>query len=86
MSELKMTELDKVLESVLLWKAKKMVDADYQEQVGIPQRDDRFKLGAIDAMVFDLASLVGFTRKTKEHLDWTSYPVRQYFLAKVFGQ
>ena len=55
MSELKMTELDKALESVLLWKAKKMVDADYQEQVGIPQRDDRFKLGAIDAMVFDLA-------------------------------
>ncbi len=68
MSKLEMTELDKAFASVLLWKAKKVVDVDYQEQVGILQPADRFKVGAIDAMVFDLALLLGFTKKTKEHL------------------
>ena len=28
----------------------------------------RYRVGAIDATIFDLASLLGFTKKTKEHL------------------
>ena len=82
---LKMTELDKAFERLLLWKAKKIRRGSYQEEVGILQPDDRFKVGAVDAMVFDIASLVGFTSKTKEHLDWTAYPVWEHFLAKIFG-
>ena len=85
MSEFEMTELDKAFESVLLWKAKKMLAADYQESVGVTQPDDRFNVGAVDAMIFDLASLVGFTSKTKAHLDWTSHRAREHFLAKIFG-
>jgi len=85
MSEFEMTELDKAFERVLLWKAKKILATDYQEYVGVLQPDDRFKVGAIDAMVFDFASMVGFTRKTKEHLDWAAHPTREHFLTKLFG-
>lgn len=84
MSEFEMTELDQAFERILLWKAGKMIAVEYQERVGAPPDDAWFKVGAVDAMVFDVASLIGFTKKTKEHLDWTSYPVRERFLAKIF--
>lgn len=86
MAKFEMTELDQAFEKVLLWKAQKMVRADYSEAIGLVQADEQsFKVGAVDAMVFDVATLIGFTKKTNEHLDWTSHPIREQFLGKIFG-
>jgi hypothetical protein len=65
---------------ILEWKARRMLNADYQASIGAPSADGSFKVGAIDAMVYDLASLVGFTRKTADHSNWASYAVRKGFL------
>jgi hypothetical protein len=82
-----MTELDEAFEKVLKWKANKMVAPDnpYPAEFGASANDPWFRVAAIDAMVFDFASMVGFTKKTREHLDWASYPVRRWFLKKLFG-
>ena len=75
-----MTELDHAFEMILEWKARRMLNADYQASIGAPSADGSFKVGAIDAMVYDLASLVGFNRKTADHSNWASYAVRKGFL------
>ena len=79
-----MTELDRAFETILEWKARRMLYADYQANIGAPM-DRSFKVGAIDAMVYDLASLVGFNRKTADHSNWASYAVRKGFLDRLRG-
>ena len=78
-----MTELDRAFEMILEWKARRMLNADYQASIGASSADGAFKVGAIDAMVYDLASLVGFNRKTSDHANWASYGVRKVFLDKL---
>ncbi len=78
-----MTELDRAFEMILEWKARRMLNADYQASIGAPSADGAFKVGAIDAMVYDLASLVGFNRKTADHSNWASYGVRKTFLDRL---
>lgn len=78
-----MTELDRAFEMILEWKARRMLNADYQASIGAPSADGSFKVGAIDAMVYDLASLVGFNRKTSDHSNWASYAVRKGFLDRL---
>jgi hypothetical protein len=78
-----MTELDRAFEMILEWKARRMLNADYQASIGAPSADGSFKTGAIDAMVYDLASLVGFNRKTADHSNWASYGVRKGFLDRL---
>ncbi len=78
-----MTELDRAFEMILEWKARRMLYADYQASIGASTYDRSFKVGAIDAMVYDLASLVGFNRKTPDHANWASYGVRRVFLDKL---
>jgi hypothetical protein len=78
-----MTELDRAFEMILEWKARRMLYADYQASIGAATYDRSFKVGAIDAMVYDLASLVGFNRKTADHANWASYGVRKTFLDKL---
>lgn len=80
-----LTELDRAFEMILEWKARRMLYADYQASVGAATAsyDRSFKVGAIDAMVYDLASLVGFNRKTPDHANWASYGVRKTFLDKL---
>mgnify|MGYP001767156231 CR=1 FL=1 len=77
-----MTELDRAFEMILEWKARKMFNADYQASIGAASADGSFKIGAIDAMVYNMASLVGFNRKTGDHANWASYGVRKVFLDK----
>ena len=77
-----MTELDRAFEMILEWKARKMFNADYQASIGATSADGSFKIGAIDAMVYNMASLVGFNRKTVDHANWASYGVRKVFLEK----
>lgn len=77
-----MTELDRAFEMILEWKARKMFNADYQASIGATPADGSFKIGAVDAMVYDLASLVGFNRKTADHANWASYGIRKVFLDK----
>lgn len=78
-----MTELDRAFEMILEWKARRMLYADYQATIGATTYDRSFKIGAIDAMVYDLASLVGFNRKTADHANWASYGVRKLFLDRL---
>jgi hypothetical protein len=78
-----MTELDRAFEMILEWKARRMLNADYQASIGASSADGSFKVGAIDAMVYDLASLVGFNRKTSDHANWASYGVRKSFLDRL---
>jgi len=78
-----MTELDRAFEMILEWKARRMLNADYQANIGASSADGAFKVGAIDAMVYDLASLVGFNRKTSDHANWASYGVRKVFLDRL---
>ncbi len=78
-----MTELDRAFEMILEWKARRMLYADYQASIGAATYDRSFKVGAIDAMVYDLASLVGFNRKTPDHANWASYTIRKMFLDKL---
>ncbi len=78
-----MTELDRAFELILEWKARRLLYADYQATIGAATFDRSFKIGAIDAMVYDLASLVGFNRKTADHANWTSYGVRKLFLDRL---
>ncbi|MDM7998828.1 MAG: hypothetical protein QUS33_02205 [Dehalococcoidia bacterium] len=80
-----MTDLDRAFEMILEWKARRMLNADYQASIGASSTDGAFKIGAIDAMVYDLASLVGFNRKTPDHANWASYGVRKVFLDKIRG-
>jgi hypothetical protein len=80
-----MTELDHAFEMILEWKARRMLNADYQASIGAPSADGSFKVGAIDAMVYDLASLVGFNRKTADHSNWASYAVRKGFLDSLLN-
>jgi hypothetical protein len=51
-----MTELDRAFEMILEWKARRMLNADYQASIGASSADGAFKVGAIDAMVYDLRS------------------------------
>lgn len=81
-----MTELDRAFETILEWKAKKLLGADYREKVGSASDELSFKLGAIDAMIYDLASLVGLTKNNEEHSCWTARAVRKRFLSKVAEQ
>ena len=78
-----MTELDRAFEMILEWKARRMLNADYQASVGATSADGAFKVGAVDALVYDLASLVGFNRKTPDHANWASYGVRKVFLDRL---
>lgn len=78
-----MTELDRAFEMILEWKARRLLYSDYQATIGAGTFDRSFKVGAIDAMVYDLATLVGFNRKTADHANWASYGVRKLFLDRL---
>ena len=80
-----MTELDRAFETILEWKARKLLGSDYREKVGVSADDLSFKLGAIDAMIYDMASLVGLTKNNDEHSCWTARAVRKQFLSRVAG-
>jgi len=45
---------------------------------------ENFVMGGVDAMIFDVASVVGFTRNTPDFSDWTSYEKRQEILSEIF--
>jgi hypothetical protein len=79
----KVTELDRAFETILEWKARKLLGADYREKVGDASDEISFKLGAIDAMIYDLASLVGLTKTSDEHNCWTARAVRKQFLTRI---
>ena len=78
-----MTELDRAFETILEWKARKLLGADYREKVGTASDEISFKLGAIDAMIYDLASLVGLMKNNDEHNCWTARAVRKQFLTRI---
>jgi len=79
------TELDRAFETILEWKARKLLGSDYREKVGSAADEVSFKLGAIDAMIYDLASLVGLTKNNDEHSCWTARAVRKQFLTRIAG-
>jgi len=79
------TELDRAFETILEWKARKLLGSDYREKVGGAADEMSFKLGAIDAMIYDMASLVGLTKNNDEHSCWTARAVRKQFLARIAG-
>jgi len=80
------TELDRAFETILEWKARKLLGSDYREKVGVSADDLSFKLGAIDAMIYDMASLVGLTKNNDEHSCWTARAVRKQFLTRIAGR
>lgn len=43
-----------------------------------------FKMGAVDAMIYDVGSALGFTRQTSSVDDWTSRRKRKEMLKKIF--
>lgn len=86
-----LTDLDKAFEAVLMWKADRMrknANRIRELQVGVLNRGasretlESAVLASIDAMIFDLASLVGFTTARKEHADWADLRTRKAFLKK----
>jgi hypothetical protein len=81
----KVTELDRAFETILEWKARKLLGADYREKVVADSDEMSFKLGAVDAMIYDMASLVGLTKQNDEHSCWTARAVRKQFLTRVAG-
>jgi hypothetical protein len=45
---------------------------------------ENFVIGGVDAMIYDIASAVGFTRNTQNLDDWASWEKRQEILKKIF--
>jgi len=41
-------------------------------------------MGGVDAMIYDVASLVGFIANTPNHADWASCRKRQEILKEIF--
>lgn len=76
-------ELDEAFEKILLWKAKRMLSENRFQPIGV-EPSDAVKRASIDAMVFDMASITGFTRETGEHSNWAAFKKRREFLDKVF--
>jgi len=81
----KVTELDRAFETILEWKARKLLGSDYREKVFTESDEMSFKLGAIDAMIYDMASLIGLTKNNDEHNCWTARAVRKQFLTRIAG-
>jgi len=76
-------ELDEAFEKILRWKAERMLSENRFQKIGI-EASDAVKKASIDAMVFDVASIVGFTRKTDKHSNWATFEKRREFLDKLF--
>ena len=56
-------------------------------QPGIPVCEEQvlnFVIGGVDAMIYDVASLVGFVRNTPDYSDWSSRSKRQEILSEIF--
>jgi hypothetical protein len=45
---------------------------------------ENFVIGGVDAMIYDVASLVGFTANTPDFSDWASRDKRQETLTEIF--
>jgi hypothetical protein len=86
--------LNEAVEAVVLHKARLMMGSSkyrgYARQVlaerGLPGDDatvEAFVLGAADAMIYDIASVLGFTRQTQRVDDWASYRKRRQVLGLI---
>jgi hypothetical protein len=56
-------------------------------QPGIPVCEEQvqnFVIGGVDAMIYDVASLVGFTTDTPDHSNWASRGKRKEILNEIF--
>jgi len=92
-----MTELDKVFEAILTHKARQMIEGarkgafgkhlrELLVQLGITQPDDAFVIGAIDAMIFDMANATDFARETRAHANWIKHEKRSEFIEKLWKE
>jgi len=91
--------LDDAFEEIIMHKAEKMKtglipDSPFNTHIkevlgqpGIPvceEQVENFVIGGVDAMIYDVASLVGFVKNTPDHADWTSHTKRQEILNEIF--
>jgi len=91
--------LDDAFEEIIRYKAERMKTGlipgsqfnthikEVLGQPGIPvceEQVENFVMGGVDAMIYDVASLVGFTRNTPDYADWASYGKRQEILREIF--
>lgn len=94
-----MSDLDDVVEKIIMHKANKMKKGlapgeKYNEYItnvfeehGIIASEETVKvfvMGAVDAMIYDVGSALGFTRRTRLVDDWTSWRKRKEMLRKIF--
>lgn len=90
MAQPAINNLDQAIEAVLQWKATRMLRRPYYQSLGLklnsPAEQQAFQAGAVDAMVFDVAEMLGFNQTTPHHKDWTSYAVRKAFLKNLKGK
>jgi len=96
-----MSELDDAFEKIIMHKAEKMKKGlvpgsqfnrhikNMLRQSGTnvcEEQVENFVMGAIDAMMYDVASLVGFVANTRRYDDWASCRKRQEMLKKIFPE
>ena len=91
--------LDDAFKEIIRYKAEKMKTGlipgspfnthikEVLGQLGIPvceEQVENFVIGGVDAMIYDVASSVGFNANTLDHADWASWSKRQEILREIF--
>jgi len=91
--------LDDAFKEIILYKAERMktglipgspYNTYIREVLGQPgihvceEQVENFVMGGVDAMIYDVASLVGFNANTLNHADWASYTKRREMLNEIF--
>jgi len=91
--------LDDAFKEIILWKANKLKKGlipgeEFNRYIrGVlgqaganicKEQVENFVIGSVDAMIYDMASLVGFTKNTADFSDWTSRGKRQEILREIF--
>ncbi len=86
-----MSNLNDAVEAIVMHKADKMKNSkEYENYIKSVLNDHHieavevFKMGAVDAMIYDVGSALGFTRQTSSVDDWTSRRKRKEMLKKIF--
>jgi hypothetical protein len=91
--------LDDAFKEIIMYKAENMKtglnqDSGYNGHIkrvlGQPittvsdEQVQNFVIGAVDAMIYDVASLVGFDSDTRDYSNWASRSKRQEILREIF--
>ena len=91
------SKVNDAVETIVVHKANKMIKSKgYEDHIQNVLRDHHievtkeamkiFKMGGVDAMIYDVGSALGFIKNTPELNDWTSWDKRREMLKKIFPE